>query len=354
MKNYRFLHFTLIASLFLVMSSCAPNGNKNAATDKVQHYRQLLFTESPWDDIKGVNKLSSEEAKTINNYKFTYDDSERLIQVEFCRGDSLLEGSRLGAAKVIISYEENKEVRHYLNIHRDSIQVNGDVFKSVYELDETGFRKGLKFYGLDGEPVENRNKIGYYTWSKTPLSMIKENRYTLAGEETVISEFCPFYELRFSYDENGVVKRMANYEKDVLYDCTAENCGNIGVSYFDFIMNENGSLLEFSVHSTSGQLSNLYWGWAKFTHILDENGYVTERIMYDQDNELVGGKMIPIQQYTYDDFGSIIEERSLDANRQLMDNPGDSVAVKQYKYDEFGFRTQTIKFDKNMVEKKES
>ena len=349
MKDYRFLPFLLIATVAIILSSCSQTGEKKMNFEKVQHFRHLLFTESPWDQIRGTYKISAEEAKNTNNYTFTYDDSLRLIQVDFCRGDSLLENSQLGASRVVISYEDNKEIRHYFNSKNEPVTVNGEVFKSVYEMDGDGFRTGLKFFNKEDEPIENRNKIAYYTWSRTPLGMIKENRYNLAGEETVLNEFCPFYELRFSYDENGVVKRMANYEKDVLYDCVAENCGNIGVSYFDFTINENGGLLEFSVHNTTGQLSNLYWGWARFKQKLDKNGYVIEREMFDQDNEHVGGKMIPIRQYTYDETGLLLEEKALDANHQLVNNPNDNVAVKHYKYDEKGRRTEIIQYDKNMV-----
>ena len=338
-----------MTSVALILGSCTQEASKSGTFEKVQHYRHLLFSESPWDPIRGTYEITSDEAKTVNNYTFTYDDSLRLTQVEFCRGDSLLNGSRLGAAKVVITYEGNKEIRHYFNKNNEPQTIQGKVFASVYTLDDSGFRKGLRFYDKENQPVENRNKIAYYIWSMTPDGMVKENRYTLQDVETVLNEFCPFYELRFSYNKDGIVTRMANYEADTLYNCTAENCGNIGVSYFTFNINENGDLLEFSVHSTTGQLSNLYFGWARYTQKVDKNGYVIERSTYDQDNEPVGGKMIPVRLSTYDESGSLIEEKFLDADHQLMEDPGDSVAVRQYKYNKYGVRTETINYNKNMV-----
>lgn len=348
MKHYRLLQLTALAIMALVLGSCTNKSVESTEFESVQHFRSLLFSETPWDPIKGTFKLTADEAQSINNYKFTYDDSQRLIQVEYCRDTTLLEFSRLGAAKVVISYEDNLEIRHYFD-SKDSVKtVSGDVFKTVYDYDSEGFKSGLKFYNEDNEQIENKNKIAYYTWSTTPMGLIKENRFNMAGEEVVLNEFCPFYELRFSYDENGYVTRMANYEKDALYDCTAENCGNIGVSYFLFKNDENGSLQEFSVHSTTGQLSNLYWGWAKFSLTFDENGYVVERVMYDQDDELVGGKMVPVSQFKYDEHGSVIEERYLNGDKVLINNPNSGIAVKQYKYDEFGHRIETINLDKEM------
>ena len=61
-----------------------------------------------------------------------------------------------------------------------------------------------------------------------------------------MNPFCPFYELRFTYNDKGYVMDMANYENDSLYNCTAENCGDIGVSYFEFEPNEFGDVLSFS------------------------------------------------------------------------------------------------------------
>ena len=91
---------------------------------------------------------------------------------------------------------------------------------------------GYSFLDENGETVENRNSIHNHKWKKLDDGMIQELRYNLAGDEVVMNPFCPFYELRFSYDENGYLVRMANYEEDTLYNCTEENCGDIGVSYF--------------------------------------------------------------------------------------------------------------------------
>ena len=43
---------------------------------------------------------------------------------------------------------------------------------------------------------------------------------------------------------------------DTLYNCTAENCGDIGVSYFTFSPNENGDVENFlfSMYSDKCQI----------------------------------------------------------------------------------------------------
>ena len=171
--------------------------------------------------------------------------------------------------------------------------------------------------------------------------------YNLANEEVVMNPFCPFYELRFSYNDKGYMTRMANYKADTLYNCTAENCGDIGVSYFTFSPNDKGDVEKFSVFNVFGQMSNLYWGWSKRVTRFDKNGYPLEVEIYDQDDELVGGKLVPIEQSTYDSHGALVESKNLDSKRNLFNDPGNGVAVTEYKYDNMGNRTETLYFDKD-------
>jgi hypothetical protein len=141
--------------------------------------------------------------------------------------------------------------------------------------------------------------------------------------------------------------RMANYKADTLYNCTAENCGDIGVSYFAFSPNDKGDVEKFSVFNVFGQMSNLYWGWSKRVTRFDENGYSLEVEVYDQDDELAGGKLVPVEQNTYDSHGALVESKNLDSNRNLFNDPGNGVAITEYKYDNSGNRTETLYFDKD-------
>jgi hypothetical protein len=140
---------------------------------------------------------------------------------------------------------------------------------------------------------------------------------------------------------------MANYKADTLYNCTAENCGDIGVSYFAFTPNEFGDVERFEVYNVTGQMSNLYWGWSKRITKFDANGYEIETEVYNQDNELVGGNQIPVSANVYDEHGAVIKETNMDKNRMVINDPGSGVAVTEYKYDELGNRTETLKFDKD-------
>ncbi|HWR74779.1 MAG TPA: hypothetical protein VN276_04035, partial [Bacteroidales bacterium] len=313
------------------------------------YYRSLLFSETPYDLERGARELTAEEASDINSYKFTYDDTGRLLSVEFVRGDEPLGYSSMGgAAKITYTYSDNKQIKHFFDENGQQIE-SGGVFTYEYTVDEKGTRTGLKFFDKEGQPVENRNKIHSWVWVVLDDGMVQEKRYNLANEETIMNQFCPFYELRFSYNDKGYVTRMANYMGDTLYNCTAENCGDIGVSYFEFEPNESGDNLSFSVYNASGQMSNLYWGWSRRVSKFDENGYVLETAVFDQDNEYVGGKSVPVTQYTYDSHGALIEARNMDKDRNIINSPENGVAITEFKYDEKGNRTETLRYDKDRV-----
>lgn len=346
--NKAALNLLLVILFSAGILSCTNQANRNTENKHsgVEYYRNLQFSETPYDIEKGTHPLTADEAKKINSYKFTYDDQGRLASVEYVRNGVLLGYSSMGAAKIEYKYDGNKQTKYYFDKENAPIESSG-VFAAQYTLDSDGNRTGLMFLGKDGSMIENRNKIHNWKWEKLPDGMVRETRYNLAGEEVVMNPFCPFYELRFTYNDKGYMTKMANYKADTLYNCTAENCGDIGVSYFAFTPNENGDVLNFEVFNVIGQMSNLYWGWSKRISKYDENGYVLETTYFDQDNEYVGGKQVPVTKYTYDEHGSLIESRSYDKDGNLINNPANGVAITKYTYDDAGQRTETLNFDKD-------
>ena len=332
--------------LALVMFSC--QSGERSTDSGIAYYRQLRFSETPFDPVTGNHEINADEAKAANHYKFIYDEESRLISVEYIRGDELLRGSSTGASRIRISYDGNKETHHFFDHNGESTKWAG-VHTAVYELNENGIRKGLQFLDKDGNLTENRNGIAWFEWQVLLTGQVRENRYNLDGEETVLNEFCPFYELRFSYDDKGWVTDMANYQGDTMYNCTVENCGDIGVSFFAFEYNDAGDMTSFSVRSLTGQLSNLYWGWARFENKYDENGYTIESAMFDQDDEPLAGMSVPVTQMVYDVHGSLVESKNMDINRNLINHPRSGVSVVRYAYDESGHPSDTLMFNSDMT-----
>ncbi len=340
--------FVSLSAIILLLAVVSCQSGDKTADSGIRYYRHLRFSETPFDLFTGNHEITSDEAQSVNHYKLIYDEDSRLTSIEYMRGDELLRGSSTGASRIRISYEGNKEIHHFFDHNGEPTTWSG-VTTAVYELDEYGTRKGLQFLDKEGNLTENRNGIAWFEWQVLPTEQVRENRYNLAGEETVLNEFCPFYELRFSYDDNGWVRDMANYQGDSMYNCTVENCGDIGVSFFAFDYNDAGDLTSFTVRSLTGQLSNLYWGWARFENKYDENGYTIENVMYDQDDEPLSGMSVPVTQMVYNEQGSVVERKNMDIARNLINDPETGVSVVRYVYDETGHPTDTLSFNSDMA-----
>ena len=342
----KFYKLFFVAAITVAFAACNQKPKQTADDENVAYYRHIQFTETPWDIEKGTHELSAEEAKSVNNYKFTYNDSKQLESVEYNRDGVLLDYSSLGAAKITYTYEGDKQIKRFFDNDNKAVK-NGGASVYEYTLNDSGMRVGMRFLDENGESIENRNNIHNYVWTRLDNGMIQELRYNLAEEEVVMNPFCPFYELRFSYDDDGYLVRMANYEEDSLYNCTEENCGDIGVSYFLFENTNKGDVLHFSVHNTTGQLSNLYSGWAKLINIVDENGYQLESTQFDQDDEPLSGKRLPVTKSEYNEHGAIVKRVNMDIDKNIQNDPNNGVAIIEYKYDEDGHRTETLRYDKN-------
>ena len=63
----------------IVIISCTGKTTLKNKHSGVEYYRSLQFSETPYDIEKGTHPLTADQAKTINNYKFTYDNTGRLL-----------------------------------------------------------------------------------------------------------------------------------------------------------------------------------------------------------------------------------------------------------------------------------
>ena len=178
-----------MAVLIMALSSCQSGEKQTDSGEK--YFSKLGFYETSFDRSTGLHAITAEQAREINHYRFSYDDQGRLVGLQYCRGDELLDGSSTGVPRIEITYEGNKEIHHYFNTQGEPRSYSR-VFSAEYELDDEGVRKHLRFFDKEGNPVENNNGIAWYDWEVLASGQLRENRYNMDGEETVMNEFCPF------------------------------------------------------------------------------------------------------------------------------------------------------------------
>ena len=64
---------------------------------------------------------------------------------------------------------------------------------------------------------------------------------------------------------------------------------------------------------------------------VDENGYVLETAVFDQDDEYLGGKNVPVTQFEYDEHGAVVKIKNMDKDRNLINDPENGIAITEYR-----------------------
>lgn len=330
-------------------SGCRDKQNRQLRHTGIEYYRSLQWSETPYDTENGIHRLDPEKIKNLNYYKFTYDEKGLIQSVEFMRNNILLNYSSMGnAAKVVYSYDGSMQTKFFYNSDGEPVEQDG-IYAVQYALDAKGNRVQLMYLARDGSMINNNKGIHYYNWKILQDGTVKENRFSLEGQEVASDTYCSFLELRFSYNYKGYLTRMANYRNDTIINCHG-NSGESSVGYLIFTTDEQGDVLKTEVFDASGQPSELKAGWSKRIFKYDENGYRTECSFIKNNEEPLNAEHTPVIKYSYDDHGALTEMKFSGNDDQPVNDPETGAALIKYTYDEEGKRTDTTYFDRNNSE----
>ncbi|MDC6367545.1 MULTISPECIES: hypothetical protein [Flavobacteriaceae] len=189
--------------------------NENT-TFRSEYYAGIAFRETPYADIKGTRPLPKEIAEKVNHFQFDYDQYNRLVKVQYLLNGKLkaFKDRFVRAPKINIEYNKNQEIRTFYNEFGDRMVVSGDVYKSVFSLDENGDRTSLKFYDVNDNPTENDFRIASYEWSTNPDGTVIEKRYDIDRNIQRNRPGFGYYITKFTYDHRGLLRLMTNYGKE--------------------------------------------------------------------------------------------------------------------------------------------
>ena len=68
-------HFTRLFSIIMLLALFSCQTADKATNSGPKYYRQLKFSESPFDQIAGLHTITAAEADNINHYKLGYNDN---------------------------------------------------------------------------------------------------------------------------------------------------------------------------------------------------------------------------------------------------------------------------------------
>lgn len=201
----RVLSFLVIICA-LTVYSCR---EKKQAAEKhtgIEYYRNILPLFSFYDSEHGIGKLQEKEAKPARSYKFTWDDTGKLLSVEYTKNDTLIFSPVLGAAKVKYAYDGQMQIKFFFDSGEQPIEIDS-IFAYQYSNNSSGERVGMMFLDKNGVMINNNKGIHAWVWSRLDDKTIKENRYSLEGQEILP-------ETHLFYNEKGELKEIRNVDKE--------------------------------------------------------------------------------------------------------------------------------------------
>lgn len=269
------------------------------------YYSTVPFRETPFADMIGINPLSEQEARSRNHYRFEYDRAGRLIRCGFYLKDQLRDLNHTAnhfflAPLIKIAYSDGQEHRRFFDKHGNRIEVRGEIFEEVYELDEKGRRVGLRFKNKQGNWIQNAWDIAEYTWDILPDGRVIEERFDEQGNLVSIRPGFHFYRIRFHYDHRGMLALMQN-------------------------INELGQLVENDSGAAQDKIE------------YDEHGNVIAWNVLDKHDQLTRGNSPDVARgvMTYDEYGYEIGIRHEDEHGNLIVNAY-GFCMSKTEFDQFG------------------
>lgn len=245
-----------------------------------QYFRHITMNHmTPRMDLQGLHPISVITAEEVVHYQFTYNEKGKVIEIinshPSSRGNHPL--GDIGAYRVQIEYEDNKEIRTFYDKNGKAVRNMREVAKEVYIYDKDGFKTGLTFYDEQDKAIASNWEVAKYMWTKHEDKVI-EKRYNLQNEPQVLAPFFTLGTTAIEYGSTGLV--TAQYNVDEQYKSKAHSSGM--VSYHDF-HDQFGSVVFITYRDINGKLIKAADG--EFASIFlprDQFGNVLESVGIDE------------------------------------------------------------------------
>ena len=264
----------------------------------VSYYRHLSFNhDSPFADYEGTDKISSDEAKSVEHYEFVCGDDGRVSEIcnyssETWRRHPL---THLGAFKTTFLYEPCRIVCRFFDKNGERVANLREVYEEDYFIDGTGFKTGLEFRDLKGDPMESDWKIARYSWEKKG-NLVIERRYNLKGELVPLSPYFDFHVSGLECDKNGHFCAHYNLDDDLNVIANPD-----GIAAYTDLYSKDGRLLEITYRDKNGDIVRSPWQYAIVRLVYDKNG----NVLYE-DNLDADGTFEYRMDYRYDKRGKFL------------------------------------------------
>ncbi len=277
--------------LFALCISCITLA-QNSASKK--YFRHLRYNHvSPYIKLVGTYPMDKNTAKNISHYIFEYNDEKELVEItnNHYATERKHPLASIGAYKTIITHENDKETRIYLNKNAERITNDRAVYKEVFTKDKNGNYTKLEFFDISNEPMESSWGISQYHWFKK-RKMVIEKRYNLKNELRNISNYFEFGITGMLFRKDG--SPIANYNLNEDLNITNNS---VGVASYQDTYDENGNHVKYTYHDENNKLIMNQIGFSIGTKEYDTVGNYIKQGHYDPNMKFLRGRDIASNQH---------------------------------------------------------
>lgn len=296
------------------------------SADTVKYYRNLVFRESPIEDIRGRYEIDAVTAKKVIHFRMRYDDRNRLVEVSRRVGDNLTEndGSFAGffwwAPKLEIAYAAGKETRWFSDVTGERTAAHGKVYRMEFTLDTHGRRSRLNYFGKDGNAVDCEWGIHEYRWTHPSTGVVIETRTNVTGKPATMRNNLLFHTVRLEFGKDDLLDFVFNIDGKgdlvdnpqgaavdrIVYDLNhnfirwqvydrarrIKNGNDPMVAMGEYTYDANGNALTLHGYGEQGENRGFSWSGGRERFLYDELGNLTSIGRTDLDGVLVSEERI--------------------------------------------------------------
>ncbi len=278
--------------------------------------------------VKPTIKLTEDEIKSINCYKVTFDNDERLKTVEYFVAGKKSSNSNFGAHILERKYYDNYFEEIFKNKKQERIINANGIWLHKYLLNESGFWVRKENYDNEGKLVNHYGVAIYKVDRDYQNRRLTEIRFN--SNLDTIPDPNGFKVTHFTYNKDGFISSRQNRNEEGIL----EN-GKYGYAKVIFHMDQNGQFYGEEFINSHGKLANSSsLGYAK-VDMRDFNEYGKNKRFYFTDESGYPSKEKAMGVVTY--HKNMSRNEVLYYDRYGKQTKDEKVRVKsKYIYDENG------------------
>ena len=281
----------------------------------------------------GTGALTEEEAATASCYRFIYNTSGKLQQVEYRRAKILMPDPLFQVAQINIEYQPGTERRTFEDEHNQAAADVDGIYGEELTLNKAGFPTEIaNLSDTGGKERDNGGVIRYIRTLDEQNRVVALRRIGLLG--TPITDENGFFETRTAYDDQGRVMERGNYDDSGKPVNNAEGIALVRTLYT--IYPDSTLSIESYYDATSLPAEEKSTGVHQRQRSFDKRGLLIDDAYFDAAGAptTTAEDRVHERRYTYDERGNEVTEEYLGIDGKPVNEKGPDFAKIVYKYDE--------------------